>query len=99
MAAPFSHVQNDSLVTLEKRNITDERQALHEAILKLEDEGLGGGTKQFLSGTDTPNFGDVAVFGVLRSIEGLPAHKEVMAGRPQTFLVDWYQRMKLLIKY
>jgi hypothetical protein len=88
----------DNFARTEKRNITDERQALQEALVKLEAEGLGHG-KQFLSGTDKPNFGDVAVFGVLRSIEGLPAHNEVMGGRAQTDLVDWYRRMKLLIQY
>jgi hypothetical protein len=87
-----------NLAHAEKRNITDERQALHEALVKLETEGLGQG-RQFLSGTDKPNLGDVSVFGVLRSIEGLPAHHDVMEGRVQTDLVDWYQRMKLLIKY
>ncbi|CAB9513245.1 Prostaglandin E synthase 2 [Seminavis robusta] len=82
----------------QKRNITDERQALNDALVQLEEEGLGEG-KQFLSGKDKPNLGDVAVFGTLRSIEGLPTHDEVMQGREQTALVDWYQRMKPLISY
>lgn len=79
---------------LEKRNITDERQALNEMLVRLEEEGLGGG-KQYLSGTMEPSLGDIAVYGVLRSIEGLPAHEEVMGGRDQSSpLPNWYQRMK-----
>ena len=67
---------------------------MNEALIQLEEEGLSGG-RQYLSGTEDPNLGDISVYGVLRSIEGLPAHKEVMEGREESSpLPGWYQRMK-----
>lgn len=42
--------------------------------------------------------GDIAVYGTLRSIEGLPAHDEVLEGRDAASpLPDWYQRMKVQV--
>ena len=78
----------------EKRNITDEKKALDELLVRLENEGLGGG-KQYLSGTETPNLGDIAVYGTLRSIEGLPAHSAIFESREEgSPLSSWYQRVK-----
>ena len=80
------------MLRTEKRNITDERQALNEVIIQIE-EGLGEGL--YLSGTDEPHLGDIAVYGTLRSIEGLPAHDEILEGRDASSpLPDWYTRMK-----
>jgi len=76
----------------EKRNITDEKQALDDALVILETQGLGDG-KLFLSGTNQPHLGDLAVFGTLRGLEGLPVHTEVVENRKGP-IPDWYQRMQ-----
>lgn len=75
----------------EKRNITDERQALENSIVTLEREGLGN--YNFLSGKDEPHLGDIAVYGTLRGIEGLPALDRVVFQRDGA-LASWYERMK-----
>ena len=75
-----------------KRGITDERQALHDALTQLEEDGLGQGSP-FVSGKDEPNMGDLSVFGTLRSVEGLPAHSEAIEQRGGV-LPEWYGRMK-----
>ncbi|GBG30618.1 Prostaglandin E synthase 2 [Hondaea fermentalgiana] len=52
-----------------KYNLSDDpRQDLFEAVDKWAGEGLAG--KRFHSGSDVPDTADLAVFGVLRSIEG-----------------------------
>ena len=85
-------MSQNSFCRAEKRNITDERQALNEVILKLE-EGLGSET--YLSGTADPHLGDIAVYGTLRSIEGLPAFDQVLGERDASSpLPGWYKRMK-----
>jgi hypothetical protein len=38
--------------------------------------------------------GDLAVYGTLRSIEGLSAHKEVLRRDESSPLPEWYQRMR-----
>jgi len=50
-----------------KRNITDERAALSEALDRYESEGLQNGNLSFSSGKSHPDLGDVAIFGVLYS--------------------------------
>lgn len=63
-------------------------------MVHLEKEGFGEG-KPFLSGTDEPDLGDVAVYGTLRAIEGLPAHTQVVEERDASSPIpDWYKRMK-----
>lgn len=79
-----------------KRNITDEKQALDDALVVLETQGLGEG-KLYLSGTDQPHLGDLAVFGTLRGLEGLPVHTEVVENR-QGPIPAWYQRMQSQLK-
>lgn len=74
----------------EKRNITDERAALHQALVQLETDGLKN--NDFVSGIAKPNMGDITLFGTLRSIEGLPAHNDVIATRDGP-LRAWYERM------
>ncbi|KAL7448900.1 hypothetical protein ACHAWC_001018, partial [Mediolabrus comicus] len=59
-----------------KRNITDEKKALQEALDRFEQEGLENGKLSFCSGLSTPNLGDLAVFGVLYAVNGLNAHTE-----------------------
>ncbi|GAX24243.1 microsomal prostaglandin-E synthase 2 [Fistulifera solaris] len=73
-----------------KRNITDERAALHQALVQLEQDGLRD--HDFVSGNDKPNLGDITLFGTLRSIEGLPAHKKAIESRDGP-LRAWYERM------
>jgi len=82
-----------------KRSIVDERAALDEVLRVLENDGLfsDNGTR-FLSGTTEPNLGDLSVFGTLRSIEGLPAHGEVVYGRKGSAIKGWYQRMKAQVE-
>ena len=75
-----------------KRKITDERQALNDALTQWEEDGLGGG-KLFASGKKEPNMGDLAVFGTLSAVEGLPAHSEAIEQRGGA-LYEWYDRMK-----
>jgi hypothetical protein len=102
MACCFDSPLSDRLTTLsrlvlsiylsEKRNITDEKQALNEALIILETQGLGEG-KLFLSGTNQLNLGDLTVFGTLRGLEGLPVHTDVVENRGGP-IPDWYQRMQ-----
>lgn len=47
----------------------------------------------FASGKEEPNMGDLAVFGTLSSVEGLPAHSEAIEQRGGV-LPEWYNRMK-----
>jgi microsomal prostaglandin-E synthase 2 len=77
-----------------KRGIVDEVKALDEVLTKLETEGLDGGRKLFVSGKADPNLGDIAIFGTLRSIEGLPAHEQAVTSRKSGVIQDWYGRMK-----
>mmetsp|Transcript_25791 Transcript_25791/g.44024 ORF Transcript_25791/g.44024 Transcript_25791/m.44024 type:complete len:344 (-) Transcript_25791:812-1843(-) len=75
-----------------KRNITDERATLHEALDKVEREGLQDGKLDYLSGCQCPDMGDVAVFGVLNSVKGLDAHKDAIQTRGGE-VKEWYDRM------
>jgi len=79
-----------------KRNITDERASLHEALDKFESEGLQDGKMAYLSGVDCPDMGDVAVFGVLHSVKGLNAHEDAIGSRGG-HVKDWYDRMHVQV--
>mmetsp|Transcript_27960 Transcript_27960/g.57452 ORF Transcript_27960/g.57452 Transcript_27960/m.57452 type:complete len:365 (+) Transcript_27960:164-1258(+) len=79
-----------------KRNITDEKEALKLALDNFECEGLKNGAKLFSSGIDTPDMGDVAVFGVLYSVRGLNAHSDSIQVRGGV-VKAWYDRMNLQI--
>lgn len=70
-----------------KYNITDERAALFAAI---EDWTSEVGDKPFLSG-NTPNLGDLCVYACIRAIEGMDAHKDLMAN---TGIAAWYTRVE-----
>lgn len=85
----------------EKRNITDERQALYDALQTLEDEisQAGGerGTDSFLSMSPTqPHMGDLTVYGVLRSLQGLPIHEQVMTDFPA--VSSWYKKLQEVVE-
>ena len=82
-----------ALFYLARRNITDERLALRDALTKWENEGLGGNKNSFGSKMGAPDMGDLAVFGVLKSVSGLLAHEEEVLGRIGPFL-DWYVCME-----
>jgi len=75
-----------------KRNITDEREALHKALSQWEDEGLQAGTQTFSSGLSHPNMGDIAMFGTLVSVQGLEAHVDAVVNRGGV-IHGWYERM------
>ena len=77
-----------------KRGITDEVAALDNVLTVFENDGLDGGKKQFVSGKANPSLGDIAIFGTLRSIEGLPAHDHAVTSRKSAVIRDWYSRMK-----
>jgi hypothetical protein len=112
------------LTIKERKNITDERQALKDALTVLEQEGLlltttttttttttntttgvaGRGGVPFLSHQDdstnnvaVPNLGDIAVFGTLRGLEGLPIMDRILSEH-DTLLKPWYQQMSSLMK-
>ena len=78
---------------IERRNITSEREALHEALDHFEHEGLGGGSKDYLSGLVEPNMADIAVYGTLSSIRGLEAHDDAISKRGGA-IQDWYQSIQ-----
>ena len=75
-----------------KRGVHDEQEALREALLKFEYEGLEEGRKIFSSGLEEPNLGDVTLYGTLRSVEGLPAHDIALSH--SDVVKDWYLRME-----
>jgi len=75
-----------------KRNITDEKAALRDALDKYEREGLQDGELQFSSGQSSPDLGDLAVFGVLHSVRGLNTHDNAIQSRGGS-LKEWYDRM------
>lgn len=77
-----------------KRGITDEREALNQILDTWEVEGLGNGTRNFSSGLASPNLGDIAVFGTLRAVEGLPAHDRAISERGGA-IKEWYDRMRI----
>lgn len=83
-----------SLIPTERMEITDEKQALEDVLQEIE---TALASKDFLSGCSEPNLGDLAIYGALHSIEGLPAHDGILvhADRP---LKDWYERTKTKVK-
>jgi len=64
----------------------------------LEKDGLSSSDPSdgspFLSGKSEPHLGDLAVYGTLRAIEGLPAHSEVVYERRDSPIPGWYEQMK-----
>lgn len=76
-----------------KMGVEDERLELHHTLDEWERDGLDHGKKAFASGTATPDLGDLAVFGTLRSIERLSTFRDVMETRDGDATRDWYDRM------
>lgn len=80
-----------------KRNITDEKAALQSALDTFENEGLRKGELSFSSGVaNTPDLGDLAVFGVLYAIRDMNAHKDAVQNRGGV-VKDWYERMEKIV--
>lgn len=77
-----------------KYGIDDERKALFSAIERWT-AALEGTSGPFIGG-DKPNLGDLCVFGCIRAIEGLEAHKDVLA---RDGVGPWYQEMKTVLRY
>lgn len=79
-----------------KRNITDEKKALNDALDKYESEGLQDGKLMYSSGQSSPDLGDLSVFGVLYAVRGLNANHtaiQLRGGHVQ----EWYDRMTLQV--
>jgi hypothetical protein len=77
----------------EKRGIQDERQALLDALLQWERDGIQNGTVSFSSGLNHPSMMDLNVFGVLNSCRNLPFLEEMIYGHELIFFGKWYRRM------
>lgn len=69
------------------QGIKDPQRHLHQCLEKWS-QALG--TREFLGG-DKPNGADLAVFGILKSVEAMPAFLMV---QNHTRLFDWYQRVE-----
>jgi hypothetical protein len=66
-------------------------------LTKFEKEGLL--QKEFSSGKkDTPDLGDIAMYGVLKSVEGLPLQNEILPNDGSTIYL-WYDRMRAKTSY
>eukprot|EP00808_Paulinella_micropora_P016837 g13893.t1 len=70
-----------------KYKLQDERQELYSDVDKWLKEAVGD--KPFAAGNQ-PGLSDIAVFGVLRSLQGFRTGRDVMS---QTQVNAWYQRM------
>lgn len=89
------HFLRCSSIYSAKRNITDERIALRDALTKWEEEGLGSKANSFGSKMEAPDIGDVCMYGVLKSVSGL-LDEEVLG---RSFVIkDWYLRMEEQVK-
>jgi microsomal prostaglandin-E synthase 2 len=73
-----------------KYDIVDERQALYTACRDWL-TAVGWPNRRFLGGAQ-PCAADIAMFGVLRSIEGFTAFRELTMQVPE--MIAWYQVMK-----
>ena len=76
-----------------KHKITNEKEALRTAIQHWETMGLQHGRTNFGSGSAvSPDLGDLAMYGTLKSVEGLPAFDLAIQDNP--IVKDWYYRMQ-----
>jgi hypothetical protein len=90
------------LVWTERHNVTNERQALEDVLLRLESalqklnpdvSTRGGETKYiFLSKLEHVNISDLAVYGTLRAIQHLPIYDETIIQRGGPIL-EWSNRV------
>jgi glutathione S-transferase len=77
----------------EKHNIPNVSKALEEAMQVLEEHLR---VHVFLSPHSNHHGGDLAVYGTLRAVEGLPCHDQMVLSSDHTAIRAWYQRMKEL---
>lgn len=76
---------------LKKRyNIVDERQALYDLAHEWTRDALRNGQRTFHGGEE-PDLADLAVYGVLSSIEGLQTFHDMLQN---TDIGPWYERVK-----
>eukprot|EP00934_Nitzschia_sp_Nitz4_P008713 Nitzschia sp. Nitz4//scaffold42_size132992//4178//5157//NITZ4_003376-RA/size132992-augustus-gene-0.99-mRNA-1//1//CDS//3329551649//8703//frame0 len=84
-----------------KRNITDERAALLDALKVLNDrleelqEGKQG-TVLLSGSTSKPHLGDLTVYGVLRGLEGLAVLDVIWTAYPT--ISTWYQAVERIVE-
>jgi hypothetical protein len=81
----------------EKHNVSDERRALQDVLLKLEtalqqSNPSHTASYRFLSGLEHPNIGDLCVYGTLRAIQDLPIYQEIITERGGP-IVEWSQQV------
>jgi hypothetical protein len=82
---------------LEKHNVSDERHALQDVLVKLEAALRQGNppntaSYRFLSGLEHPNIGDLSVYGTLRAIQDLPIYREIITERGGP-IVEWSRQV------
>jgi hypothetical protein len=70
---------------------------LDEVLSILEKEGLSE-NKKFISGKEEPHMGDLAVYGTLRAVQGLPTHIEFVQNRGGP-IPEWYERMSTKVQW
>jgi microsomal prostaglandin-E synthase 2 len=73
-----------------KHNIDDEREAIFSCANQWTEQALNNGKKLFHGG-NRPDLADLAVYGVLSSIEGLRTFNEMLEA---TSIGAWYYRVK-----
>jgi hypothetical protein len=81
----------------EKHNVSDERQALQDVLVKLEmalqqRNPSDATVYRFLSGLEHPNVGDLSVYGTLRGIQDLPIYQEIISERGGP-IVEWSRQV------
>jgi hypothetical protein len=81
----------------EKYKIANDLEALENVLQTIEDDGITHSPTGFLSHLTEPHLGDLAVFGTLRAIEGLPAHDTFVIERGD-LLYEWYEQMQSTMK-
>lgn len=84
-----------------KRHILNEEKAFDDALYYLIEYGLHHGAKPYISDHPyEPNFHDIQIFGILRSIEDCHAnvHHRMTTHPNFTVVSQWYHRMKEKMK-
>ena len=77
--------------SIEKRNITDERKELFEILQQWEDHLSQRQDDRRGEGNDV-EVGELAVYGVLRGLHGLPVHSDVMSNFAR--IASWYEGLE-----
>ena len=80
-----------ALNVLEKDGLTDSSK-----VMMMNGGGHNGSTYLFLSQRSIPNMGDLAVFGTLRGLQGLPIHTHILSKRDSP-IPEWYERMNQVV--